>query len=156
MKTISPIRATALSIGLAGAIATPAVATAALDRSTPSGPSSAQQTIAPPVGQLFGRTELYFGSDKPGSDVSNSDFQRFLNNNITPRFPDGLTQLTGLGQFRGSNGRIVRERSFVVVLLYPLQAANTSQRIETIRNEYKREFRQESVLRVDSRDRVSF
>ena len=80
----------------------------------------------------------------------------FLNNNITPRFPDGLTQLTGLGQFRGSNGRIVRERSFVVVLLYSLQAANTSQRIETIRNEYKREFRQESVLRVDSRDRVSF
>src|SRR5262245_28770229 len=67
---------------------------------------------------VFLRTELFLGSNKPdGSVVSADEFQRFLNDEITPRFPDGLTLLTGLGQFRGSNP-IERERSMLLILLY--------------------------------------
>src|SRR3979411_1880289 len=63
----------------------------------------------------FLRTELFFGSNKPdGSVVSEAEFQRFLDLEITPRFPDGLTLLTGLGQFRGSSGRVERERSMLL------------------------------------------
>jgi hypothetical protein len=99
----------------------------------------------------FLRTELYFGSNKPdGSAVSPEEFQHFLDQEITPRFPDGLTLLTGLGQFRGSSGRIERERSMLLILLYPLQTARGSgQKIEQIREAYKRAFQQESVLRAD-------
>jgi hypothetical protein len=99
----------------------------------------------------FLRTELYFGSNKPdGTVVSEKEFQDFLNNEITPRFPDGLTLLTGLGQFKGSSGKIERERSMLLILLYPTQTAKTSgQRIEEIRLAYEKMFSQESVLRAD-------
>jgi hypothetical protein len=99
----------------------------------------------------FLRTELYFGSNKPdGSVVSEADFQKFLDQEITPRFPDGLTLLTGLGQFRGSNGIIGRERSMLLILLYPTQTARASGRkIEEIRTKYEQQFQQESVLRAD-------
>jgi hypothetical protein len=108
---------------------------------------------AEPAGvAAFFRTELYFGSNKPdGSVVSEADFQRFLDTEITPRFPDGLTLLTGLGQFRGSSGRIEQERSMLLILLYPTDTARSSgQKIEAIRAAYERMFQQESVLRADA------
>ncbi len=59
------------------------------------------------VGECFDRTELFFGSAKPdGSIVTEEDFQQFLNQEITPRFPDGLTVLAGFGQFRDSSGAL--------------------------------------------------
>ena len=99
----------------------------------------------------FFRTELYFGSNKPdGTVVTPAEFQSFLDQEITPRFPDGLTLLTGLGQFRGSSGVIQRERSMELILLYPVDSARSSgQKIEEIRAAYERMFQQESVLRAD-------
>jgi hypothetical protein len=103
--------------------------------------------------ELFQRTELFFGSARPdGSVVTEAQFQQFLDREITPRFPDGLTLLTGLGQFRGANGVIARERSMLLILLYPQEAAGSSSaKIEQIRTAYKRAFQQESVLRADDR-----
>src|SRR6185503_16288331 len=44
------------------------------------------------VGEVWNRTELYFGSSKPdGSVVTEAEYQLFVNNEVTPRFPDGLT-----------------------------------------------------------------
>ncbi len=99
----------------------------------------------------FIRTELFFGSAKPdGSVVTDADWQYFLNTEITPRFPDGLTVLTGNGQFRNADGIIVRERSTVLILLYPVQTRrSSSEKIEQIRRLYKAAFQQESVLRAD-------
>jgi hypothetical protein len=99
----------------------------------------------------FLRTELYFGSNKPdGSVVTPDQFQAFLTAEITPRFPDGLTLLTGLGQFKGSSGVVERERSMVLILLYPIDTARSSgQKIEEIRALYNQKFQQESVLRAD-------
>lgn len=98
----------------------------------------------------FVRTELYFGTAKPDGVVSEEQFERFVDEHVTPRFPDGLTVLKGDGQFRGESGVIVKEQSFVLILLYPYEArADSSRRIERIRALYKRLFDQESVLRVD-------
>jgi hypothetical protein len=99
----------------------------------------------------FIRTELFFGTEKPdGSEVSEEDFRKFLDVEITPRFPDGLTVLTGFGQFRGASGQITQERSELVILLYPRQAAQRdSKNIDQIRNAYTDQFDQESVLRAD-------
>jgi uncharacterized protein DUF3574 len=101
----------------------------------------------------FARTELFFGTDR-GNDppVSDQDWEGFLDSVITPEFPDGLTVLTGLGQFRDSNGVTIQERSFLLILLYPAQTwKSSSERIERIRNAYKTAFGQQSVLRVDDR-----
>jgi hypothetical protein len=99
----------------------------------------------------FIRTELYFGRNKPdGGEVSRKEFDEFLSGFVTERFPDGLTVLTGRGQFLNSEGEVERERSVVLILLYPVSARNEkSVKIEEIREEYKKRFLQQSVLRVD-------
>jgi hypothetical protein len=101
----------------------------------------------------FVRTELFFGADKPdGTEVTEEEFLRFLDREITPRFPDGLTVLTGTGQFRSAGGEIDRERSMLVILLYPRASSkDSSRKIEAIRDAYEQEFQQESVLRDDDR-----
>jgi hypothetical protein len=156
-----------LGLGLAGLVAASSIAlgvSTAFGQSAPSllgqTPSSAfQQDFrtmcagrAEPKGTApFFRTELYFGSNKPDRTVVSPDqFQQFLNAEITPRFPDGLTLLTGLGQFKGSSGVIERERSMELILLYPVDTARSSgQKIEAIRAAYEKQFQQESVLRAD-------
>ena len=117
-------------------------------------PSHTQQerAAAPPfVGELFVRTELYFGSLKPDqSHVTQAEFEGFLDEVITPRFPEGLTLLTGLGQFRNARGEVIQERTRLLILLYPVEdRQGKSKKIETIRTRYKERFHQESVLRVD-------
>jgi hypothetical protein len=100
----------------------------------------------------FARTELFFGTNRPDGQppVSDEEFRAFLDSEITPRFPDGLTLVSALGQFRNASGVIVQERSLLLVLLYPAETQRASSRkIERIRSAYKRQFQQESVLRVD-------
>lgn len=108
-------------------------------------------------GTRFVRTELYFGTDrKTDPDVSEAQFDRFVDRVVTKRFPDGLTQFEAEGQFRTSDNAIVEEKSYVIVLLYPLDDTSANREIEDIRRIYKEAFDQESVLRADSTDRVSF
>lgn len=121
-------------------------------------PSSAAQVDSAETGcrapaAPFLRTELFFGSSMPGGGVvSEQQFMAFLDQEITPRFPDGLTLMTGLGQFRGSNGVIQRERSMQLILLYPRNTARASSaKIDQIRTLYEHQFNQESVLRADER-----
>jgi Protein of unknown function (DUF3574) len=109
------------------------------------------------TGQLFARTELVFGRAKPnGSMVTGEEFRGFLDEIITPRFPDGLTVLSGAGQFRGSSGMIMREGAVFVILLYPAGNKDSSTRIEEIRDIYIKTFAQESVMRIDGESCVSF
>jgi hypothetical protein len=105
-----------------------------------------------PAAEMFLRTELFFGTEKPdGSEISKDEFRKFLKEEITRRFPDGLTVLTGTGQFRDlETDKVIREKSMVLILLYPLGAWNESnEKIEQIRKVYKERFKQQSVLRVD-------
>jgi Protein of unknown function (DUF3574) len=126
--------------------------------------AQAHEPMYPPLcktmssSRVFTRTELFFGLAKPdGSEVTEAEFQRFLNREVTPRFPDGLTLLSGRGQFKNSGGVIVREPSRLLIVLYPIEALNrSSQKIEQISKAYKDAFREESVLRTDEQTCVSF
>lgn len=93
--------------------------------------------------------ELYFGRSKPdGGEVSDGEWEDFLVTEVTPRFPDGLSVADVTGQYRGSSGRAVIERSkhlHVVVFDAPTHLA----RIAEIIDLYRRRFRQESVLRTE-------
>ncbi|MGH2530711.1 MAG: DUF3574 domain-containing protein [Thermomicrobiales bacterium] len=97
------------------------------------------------------RTELFFGTARPdGTAVTDAQWNEFLDGEVTARFPDGLTVLTAAGQWQGDDGEIVEERSKVVILLYPSEAAaERGDRIEEIRAAYETAFQQESVLRAD-------
>ena len=99
------------------------------------------------------RTELYFGRNiTGGGTVSDEDWDKFLADVVTPKFPSGLTVMDGAGQFRADSGEIEREASKILILIYPKKdrkAANL--KIEKIRAAYMKTFRQTSVLRADSR-----
>lgn len=97
------------------------------------------------------RTELFFGTARPdGTTISNAEWEQFLDAEITPRFPEGLTVLSGAGQWQDDDLSIVEERSKIVILLYPRAAmAESHSEIEQIRAAYERQFQQESVLRAD-------
>lgn len=112
----------------------------------------AQLPQAPAKGEIrtniFVQDELYFGRNKPVGQVSNQDFQRFLQNKVTPRFPDGLTVLDADGQFLGSNG-IIKEKTKLLILIHS-NSEEDQQEIQEIIDDYKKQFHQESVLRVTS------
>jgi hypothetical protein len=145
-----------LGVGLSGVIAGPlggyylfhSPSAAAANRSaasaTPCRTASALLNV---------RTDLFFGKSIPGGGtVTDAQFFGFLDQEVTPRFPDGLTVVPATGQFLESNGTLDHEGSDIVILLYPLQAASSAnQKIEEIRAAYDVAFRQESVLRVDER-----
>ena len=98
----------------------------------------------------FVRTELFFGTARVDGAVTEDDVRRFIDEEVTPEFPDGLSLLKGQGQFRGGDGSLVKEECFVLVLLYPYDTAKKSgQKIQRIRERYKDRFAQESVLRID-------
>jgi Protein of unknown function (DUF3574) len=118
---------------------------------------SADTTETQPIGDVWNRTELYFGMSKPdGTTITEAEFKAFMDKEITSRFPDGLTLLTGYGQYLGDNGEIAKETSKVLVLFYPSDMTNANENIEAIRSEYEKLFQQESVLRVDSLEQLSF
>jgi hypothetical protein len=101
--------------------------------------------------ELWARTEMYFGTTNKdtGGEYTNEEWLTFLADEVTPRFPDGLTVLTGLGQWL-SSGNVIQERSNVLIILYPLSTyQESSTKLEEIRDAYEDQFNQSSVLRTD-------
>jgi len=103
------------------------------------------------------QTDLFFGRNIPGGgEVSESNFQTFVKNVITPRFPAGLTIFDGNGQFLDSTGTIIEEPSKVVSLLLEDALSNETS-VNEIVAAYRQQFNQESVLVAANQDvKVSF
>jgi hypothetical protein len=107
-------------------------------------------------GKFFDRTELFFGLSKSdGSFITESEFQHFLDREVTPVFPDGLTLLTGTGQFKNDRGTLSKEKSKLLILFYS-DSPERNVAIEQIRQRYRDRFQQESVLRVDNQSCILF
>jgi len=100
------------------------------------------------------RSELYFGvgevqgaGDRPQADtIDDTRWRAFLDKEVTPRFPDGLTVFDAYGQwlFRG-DAEPNRLRTKVLVVLHedtPKRRAD----IEAIRLAWKQATRHQSVL----------
>jgi hypothetical protein len=101
------------------------------------------------------RVELLFGTARrEGGAIGEVEWQSFMQSEVTPRFPDGLTVLTGYGQWRTGNA-IVKEGSRVLLIWFAPDAGS-DEKIEAIRAAYKTRFAQDSVMRVDGLSCVSF
>jgi hypothetical protein len=92
--------------------------------------------------------EAFFGRSAAGREVvSDADWARFLEEVVTPTFPDGLTVLDGTGQWRGSDGEIARERSKILLVVLPGGTAEQAlARLAPMRAAYRARFAQESVM----------
>jgi hypothetical protein len=100
--------------------------------------------------------ELFFGRNVGWSgQVSDSDWRSFLEVEVTPRFPDGLSVGDVYGQWRSPAGAFVRQNTkalFIVLAGRP----DEQQRLNLVRDAYKRRFHQQAVLLVEQSSCVSF
>ncbi|MFF1697325.1 DUF3574 domain-containing protein [Streptomyces sp. NPDC058257] len=146
------------SVAAVLAVGAPA-AYASLDTDTTTRTPGTTTTTQVSRGDAYTETRLLFGTERPdgGPDVTDKQFMKFIDVEVTPSFPDGLTVQDGRGQWRDSNGKIERERSYELILLYPTSRAHKSDAlIEEIREDYVKKYAQDSVARLDDRLRVDF
>jgi len=98
---------------------------------------------------------LYFGTGRATGVVTSEEWSKFLESAVTPRFPQGLTASLASGQWRGADGSIVRESTYVLHLLHANDAQSEAS-VAAIVAAYKAQFRQEAVLRVRAKACISF
>ena len=88
--------------------------------------------------------------------VSDAQWMQFLDREVTPRFPDGLSVQNVYGQWKGAHDRTPeRGRSKLLIIDYPETAENEA-RIDSIRAAWKQMTGEQSVLKVTIPADVSF
>lgn len=132
----------ALALGALSACATPI--------------AGAPPTCAAPAQELA-VAHMYFGRNIGGEvGVSEEQFTAFVDDVVTPRFPNGLTITDALGQWNGRTG-IVREPSKVITVFLDAQSEAAGRaRLSEIADIYNERFHQEAVALVVERSCVSF
>ncbi|MFL5295454.1 MAG: DUF3574 domain-containing protein [Phenylobacterium sp.] len=110
-----------------------------------------------PAGQTYQRTaQLFFGRNAGDAPrITDAAFRRYVDEELTPRFPDGLTVMDGGGKWRGDENRLIREASKVVLIVLPAKR-DADSRVQAARAAYKSRFHQNSVMLVTQASCVSF
>jgi hypothetical protein len=134
----------------------------AMAQSTAHKPASATlngDAAHPAHGQHWVDTRLYFGlgpADAADKGVSEAAWREFLDREVTPRFPAGLSVMDVYGQWQGK-GEIGPERirSKVLIIDYPATVDNAA-KIEAIRAAWKQKTGDQSVMKVTQAADVSF
>jgi len=98
---------------------------------------------------------LYFGTVYPGGTITSDEWQGFLAAVVTPRFPTGFSVWSGTGQWSASDGGVVKENSYILNIVHQGEGSDEAA-FQEIVTEYKQEFQQESVLRVQGNVCVAF
>ncbi len=133
--------------------------------------AQAQQTTAtlqgdparPAKTQNWVDTRLYFGlgpADAPTRGVTEAAWRDFLDKEVTPRFPAGLSVIDVYGQWQSKRGQTAqaapaRIRSKTLIIDYPATPENEAA-IEAIRSAWKKQTGDQSVLKVTQPADVSF
>lgn len=136
-------RRTCLALAAAGALA------------LASGCASGGRPQCGPGEQAMLSEALYFGTSKPGGTVAPADWQAFLDEVVTPRFPQGFSVWRAAGQWKSEAGPIVSEASYVLNIVHA-GASSDRQALGDIVEAYKTRFQQEAVLRVQGAVCASF
>ncbi len=130
-----------------------------LPAQTIQGPTLQGDSTHPAEATNWVETRLYFGlgpANHPHTGITAAAWRRFLDGEVTPRFPSGLSVSDLYGQWQGqADTRPSRLRSKLVILVYPATAEN-ARRVDAIRTAWKQQTGDQSVLRVTTPADVSF
>lgn len=115
-----------------------------------------------PISPLIGRQgtvlisdTLFFGLSTARGPVGEAEWNDFLRDIVTPRFPDGFTYWEANGQWRGADNRLVQERSMVLQIVHP-DTFQAESAIQEIIHRYEQQYEQDSVLRLRDAVQVWF
>ena len=98
---------------------------------------------------------LYFGTArKEAPPVTDDEWQRFVDEEIAPRFPDGFTVADAQGQWRTREGVIQRERTHMLFVIH--RNGTGEAELAAIIKAWKTKFAQEAVLRTREQCSVAF
>lgn len=152
MKRFRGVLLAAVMVATSACAATAPQATHAAQVATLSGDAA-----HPGATQGWVRTELYFGLGlESGGGIDEAGWREFLDREVTPRFPDGLSVVDVYGQWQGKDQAAPeRLRSKLIVLLYPDSPAHRAD-VDAIRVAWKTKTGDQSVLRVTQPAEVSF
>lgn len=100
-----------------------------------------------PVGQSQLRTAQFFLGAKPPAKLNDRDLRRFVDREVTPRFPDGVTVVEGGGQWKGADNRLMREAAKMVLIVLPT-GGDGHARMEAVRTAYRVQFKHDPVVVV--------
>lgn len=155
---LSFCRAAAISllvVGLGGCTPKTPVAPA----SAAMAPTLSGDPAHPGQAQGWVDTHLYFGlgpADHPEQGIAESRWRDFLDREVTPRFPEGLSVLDIYGQWL-SKGQSTPERlRSKVLIIYYLDSSKNREKVDAIRAAWKKLTGDQSVLRVTEPADVSF
>ena len=116
------------------------------------GTPAAAATLPCPASLHAVRTaQLFFGEPASGE----AGWKSFVDEEMTPRFPDGLSVFDAYGQWRRPDGPISREASKMVLIVLPGRADDQA-RLDALIDAYKSRFHQLSVLLVEHRECARF
>jgi hypothetical protein len=102
----------------------------------------------PPGLEPVTTADLYFGRNVGAQEgVTDADWQRFVETDIAPRFPDGFTISDAVGAWQGNDGKPVRERTKRLSIVLK---GGDQPKLEALRAVYKARFRQDSVMLVET------
>jgi len=153
MRIWLALPAAVLAMALSGCVHQPASTASA------TAPTLAGDAAHP--GQTLGwvDTKLYFGlgpAGNPDKGTSEARWREFLDKEVTPRFPDGLSVVDVYGQWQGKGQSTPeRLRSKMLIIDYPDTKENRD-KIEAIRSAWKKLTGDQSVMRVTQAADVSF
>ncbi|MCB1121814.1 MAG: DUF3574 domain-containing protein [Verrucomicrobiae bacterium] len=116
--------------------------------------SSSQTEPASKTGWL--KTELYYGAGRLPADGSPDErWENYINEVVTPRFPEGLTLLEGTGQWRVKPGQPPRRHRSRILILIHEDTPEKSRLVDEIRSIWLEISGHQSVLRVSQPVEVS-
>jgi len=108
------------------------------------------------AGKSAVQTQLYFGLSKAKGVVTPREWQRFVEREIVPRFPQGFSVADVRGAWLSEEAkRTITENSKLLIRVHDGTTADNAA-IGAIIDSYKRMFAQESVMRIDQGICVAF
>lgn len=103
--------------------------------------------------------KLYFGlgpADHPEQGIGEARWRQFLDREVTPLFPAGLSVFDVYGQWQGKQESVPERIHTKVLVIYNADTAENRAKIDAIRSAWKKMTGDQSVLKVTEPADVSF
>lgn len=103
------------------------------------------------------RTDLFFGMNIPGGgQVTNEQWEKFNDSIVSPRFPEGYTEWDAAGKWMDTETKQTITENTKVLTFIGKKSRIRESLLDSVTQYYILQYKQQAVLRVDSKSRIKF